>query len=100
MLNIFMSESVEDDVRKSAAEQLSVMLHGMYVSIQWRPDNFHKKYAKMCELSRMYELSIHQGQWRQWGIHLCEYDCANYPGCANKRGLNYPGHTVHVSKIK
>ena len=26
-----MSESVEDDVRKSAAEQLSVMLHGNYI---------------------------------------------------------------------
>ncbi len=28
VLNIFTSDSVEDDVRKSAAEQLSVMLHG------------------------------------------------------------------------
>ena len=30
VLNIFMSESIEDDVRKSAAEQLSAMLHGIY----------------------------------------------------------------------
>lgn len=28
VLNIFTSESVDDDVKKSAAEQLSVMLHG------------------------------------------------------------------------
>ena len=31
ILNIFMSESVDDDVRKSASEQLSVMLHGIYL---------------------------------------------------------------------
>ena len=26
-------------------------------------------------------------------------DCANYLGCANKRGSNYPGYTVHPSIV-
>ena len=40
ILNIFMSESVDDDVRKSASEQLSVMLHGIYFWLKTEQTRF------------------------------------------------------------
>ena len=47
-----------------------------------------KKYVKFLqELSRMGKLSIHR-------VNGQAYNCANYPGCTNKRGSNYPGYTV------
>ena len=42
----------------------------------------------------MYELSIHRSHGE---VYNCvNYNCANYPGCANKRGSNYPGSTVYL----
>ena len=40
--------------------------------IQWSLDNSHQKYANnLCELSRKYELSIHQSQWES--IQFCKF---------------------------
>ena len=54
-------------------EGIDIMHSWRILSIQWCPDYSHKNTWKICELSRICELSIHPSQWFQRGsIKLCE----------------------------